>query len=95
MQKRATLQMSGKDIKGLKRGELLEMKRDLKRLLQAVEKLTKANPELGDNAKRGSPAGGATEPGSNAGTQLDEDLQARYRFEDPTVRDVAYGVTKR
>ena len=33
--------------------------------------------------------------GSNAGTQLDEDLQARYRFEDPTVRDVAYGVTKR
>ena len=93
--KRATLQMSGKDIKGLKRGELLEMKRDLKRLLQAVEKLTKANPELGDNAKRGSPAGGATEPGSNAATQLDEDLQARYRFADPSVRDAAYGVTKR
>ena len=29
VQKRATLQMSGKDIKGLKCGELLEMKRDV------------------------------------------------------------------
>ena len=93
--KRATLQMSAKDFKGLNRSELLSMKRDLKRLLEAVGKLGKSSPELDWSAKRGAKAGGASDPGSEGATQLDEELKAQYRFEDPTILDVVNGVTKR
>ncbi len=93
--KRATLQMSGKDIKGLKRVELLEMKRDLKRLLQAVEKLTKSTPELGDNAKRGATAGGASDPGTDGVCELNEEEKARWRFIDQTPYEQVHGVMKR
>jgi len=95
MLKRATLQMSGKDFKGLNRSELLSMKRDLKRLLDAVGKLGKSSPELDWSAKAGAKAGGASDPGSDGATQLDEELKAQYRFEDPTILDVVNGVTKR
>ena len=91
--KKATLQMSGKDMQALSRTDLNEMKRDLKRLLRAVEKLTKSNPELDDKAKRGNKAGGCSDP--QGGTELDDELQAPYRFEDPTIRDVVHGVSKR
>ena len=91
--KRATLQVSGKDLQGFNRSQLLDMKKDLKRLLQAVEKLTKSNPELDDKAKRGNKAGGCSDP--QGGTELDDELQAPYRFEDPTIRDVVHGVSKR
>jgi hypothetical protein len=93
--KRATLQMSGKDFKGLNRSELLDMKRDLKRLLEAVAKLSKSSPELDWTAKRGAKAGGCSDPGANGATKLDDELQAPYRFEDPTILDAVNGVTKR
>jgi len=93
--KKAALQMSGRDFKGLNRSELLEMKRDLKRLLEAVAKLTKSNPELDWTAKRGAKAGGCSDPGSEGATQLDEELKPQYRFEDPTIRDIVHGVTKK
>ena len=80
--KAATLQMSGKDFKALNRGELLSMKRDLKRLLQAVEKLSKSNPELGSEAKQGNKASKeiCSAPGDES-LEREED-KAAYRFED-------------
>ena len=62
MEKRATMQISARDVKGLNRSELLELKREVKKLVAALDKLSKATPELDHKAKKGSTAGGASDP---------------------------------
>jgi hypothetical protein len=91
--KKATLQVSGKDLQGFNRSQLLGMKNDLKRLLRAVEKLTKSSPELDDKAKRGASAGGASDPGEES-LEREED-KARWRFIDRTPYEQVHGVMKR
>lgn len=70
----------------LTNAEIANLKRELRKLIEKVEKLTKATPELGNEAKRGSPAGGSSDP--QGGTELNDEERAQYRFEDPTIAGI-------
>lgn len=80
MEKRATMQISARDVKGLNRSELLELKREVKKLVAALDKLNKATPELDHTAKKGSTAGGATDP--QGGTENRDAEHPMTRFVD-------------
>ena len=80
--KRATMQISARDIKGFNRSELLEMKRDLKKLITAIENMSKSTPELSSEAKRGSQPSleRATDP--QGGTENAEAEHPMIRYVD-------------
>ena len=80
MEKRATMQISARDVKGLNRSELLELKREVKKLVAALDKLSKATPELDHKAKKGSTAGGASDP--QGGTKNRDAEHPMTRFVD-------------
>ena len=75
------LKITQADISNLK-----ALLRDLKR---KIDKLTKAAPVLGDKAKEGQAAETVgTDPGADAGTTLNEDERAAYRFGDTTLNQL-------
>jgi hypothetical protein len=86
------LQSRATDISGFTRTELQSLKRDLKKLLEAVQKLTKSTPELGAEAKRGNQA---SEEKASAPTGPTENLKG-WRFDDTSLMPVAFaGASKR
>ncbi len=86
------LQSRATDISGFTRTELQALKRDLKKLLEAVQKLTKSTPELNAEAKRGNQA---SEETNSAPTGPTENLKG-WRFDDTSLMPVAYaGAGKR
>jgi len=82
---KSSLLSRGIKISGFKMNELQSLKRDLKKLLAAVEKLTKATPELGAEAKRGNQA---SEDKNSAPTGATENLKG-WKFEDTSLLPVA------
>ena len=75
------LKITQADISNLK-----ALLRDLKR---KIDKLTKAAPVLGGKAKEGQAAETVgTDPGADAGTTLNEDERAAYRFGDTTLNQL-------
>ena len=91
MEKRARLEVHGSDISGFKLNELQSLKQQLKKLLTAVEKLTKSTPELGSEAKRGNQASEEKNTDPQGGTELmREEDKAAYRFEDTSIMPVAF-----
>ena len=80
------LGLGGKGLKGLNRSELLDLRRNVKKLVEMLGKLSKATPELGNEAKRGS------KPTSNTGTDPGE--KSLEREEDKSWRfftDLSHG----
>ena len=82
MEKRATMQISAKDIKGFNRSELLELKRELKKLIAAVEKLNKSTPEHDWKSKRGSPPSKEKATDPQGGTSNRDAEHPMTRFVD-------------
>lgn len=78
-----------KNTKTLSRTEILHLKKKVEAILRQLNKLTKATPELGDNAKRGGQA--SPERSSDPSSKHYEDGpgriedQAAYRFGDTSV----------
>ena len=66
--------------KGLTRLELLSLKSKVERMLKLIEKVTKATPELGHNAKIGNQASP-----DRGGTKVNDEEQAAYRFDDTSL----------
>jgi len=65
--------------------DLSNMKALLRELKRKIDKLTKAAPELSENAKVGASAESVgTDPGADAATKLNAEEQAKYRFCDTT-----------
>jgi hypothetical protein len=81
--------------KTLSRTEILHLKKKVEAILRQLNKLTKATPELGDNAKRGGQASPerSSDP-SEKHFERKED-QAAYRFTDTSVAVEAGIVGKR
>ena len=79
------LGLGSKGLGGLNRSELLDLRRNVKKLVEMLGKLSKATPELGNEAKRGS------RPTSNTGTDPGE--KSLEREEDKSWRflDLSHG----
>lgn len=75
------LGLSGKGLKGLNRSELLDLRRNVKKLVEMLGKLSKATPELGNEAKRGSKptSNTSTDPGEKS---LEREEDKSWRFLD-------------
>ena len=82
MEKRATMQISAKDVKGLNRSELLELKREVKKLVAALDKLSKSTPEHDHKAKRGSPANKDRNSDPQGGTKNRDAEHPMVRYVD-------------
>lgn len=74
----------------LTRAEISRLKAMLRKLTEKIDKLTKATPELEENAKRGAPAGGTSDP--TGPTELNDEERAQYRFGDTSINTVV-GIT--
>ena len=79
--KRAGLEIRGGDLKGLNRSELLELKNNVKKLVQMLDKLKKSTPEVDYKAKRGSNANEERATAPTGPTEVREEDKA-YRFTD-------------
>lgn len=71
--------------KGLTRLELLSLKSKVERMLKLIEKVTKATPELGHNAKIGNQASPDRASAPTGGTKVNDEEQAAYRFDDTSL----------
>ena len=85
----------GGGITSLTRSEIMAMKKQIESLLRRLEKVTKATPELGDNAKRGGQASPdrSSDP-SEKHFERKED-QAAFRFGDTSIMSEIGVVSKR
>ena len=66
----------------LTRIELLHLKKKIESLMRRIEKLTKASPELGTEAKRGNQASPDRASSPIGPCKLNEEEQAAFRFND-------------
>jgi len=81
-------------LKTLSRTEIIGLKAKIEKLLRQLEKITKATPELEENAKRGARASEDVATAPTGGTKLDDGHEA-WMFEDPTALQAAGVVGKR
>jgi len=66
----------------LTRAEIMSMKRKIEKLLQRLNKLTKATPELGNEGKVGAQANSDTASAPTGGTKLNEEEKPYRAFVD-------------
>ena len=71
--------------RGLTRLELVALKNKVEALMRKLEKLTKSNPELGNEAKRGGQASPDRASAPTGATDIREEEKAPWMFEDTSL----------
>lgn len=71
--------------RSLSRSELIALKKKVEAMMRKLEKLTKSNPELGNEAKRGGQASPDRASAPTGATDIREEEKAPWMFEDTSL----------